>query len=254
MSFYSIRRMQLRFCCGHTKSPVRKYRLPSTNTWITRTSIQMGLQFGGCPGNSCPHGQRASTRNTFRWNCCIESEGRGGVMPVTSAIDPTRRMIRQDRLEEFARALGCRVDELLLAGEPSHRHSLAMEFDPEEVTAAIAARRLPLEESILPGAACCCCAALCLGSGAAACRQNNGAGVGKVGHRKCDRHMASRCSFDFRASIARRCSGAATNLDVSYQVRGRIDESAGRAILLVPAQPSSDWRKSLSIWLGRLNC
>jgi len=30
MSFYSIRRMQLRFCCGHTKSPVRKYRLPAT--------------------------------------------------------------------------------------------------------------------------------------------------------------------------------------------------------------------------------
>ena len=149
MSFYNIRRMQLRFCCGHTKSPVRKYRLPATNTWITRTSIQMGSQFGGCPGNSRPHGQRASTRNTFRWNCCIENEGRGGVMPVTSAIDPTRRMIRQDPLEEFARALGCRVDELLLAGEPSHRHSLAMEFDPEEVTAAITARRPPLEESIL---------------------------------------------------------------------------------------------------------
>ena len=70
-------------------------------------------------------------------------------MSVTGAIDPTRRMIRRDPLEEFARALGCRVDELLLAGEPSHQHSLAMEFDPEEVTTAIAARRPPLEESIL---------------------------------------------------------------------------------------------------------
>jgi len=70
-------------------------------------------------------------------------------MSVTGAIDPTRRMIRQDPLEEFARALGCRVDELLLAGKPSHRHLLAMEFDLEEVTTAITARRPPLEESIL---------------------------------------------------------------------------------------------------------
>jgi hypothetical protein len=58
-------------------------------------------------------------------------------------------MIRQDPLEEFARALGCRVDELPLAGKPSHRHLLAMEFDLEEVTTAITARRPPLEESIL---------------------------------------------------------------------------------------------------------
>ena len=70
-------------------------------------------------------------------------------MSVTGAIDPTRRMIRQDPLEEFARALGCRVDELLLAGKPCHRHLLAMEFDLEEVTTAITARRPPLEESIL---------------------------------------------------------------------------------------------------------
>jgi hypothetical protein len=62
---------------------------------------------------------------------------------------PTRRMIRQDPLEEFARALGCRVDELLLAAEPSRQHLLAMDFDFEEVTTAIAARRPPLEESIL---------------------------------------------------------------------------------------------------------
>ena len=70
-------------------------------------------------------------------------------MSVTGAIDPTRRMIRQDPLEGFARALGCRVDALLLAGEPSHRRLLAMEFDPEDVTTAITARRPPLEESIL---------------------------------------------------------------------------------------------------------
>ena len=70
-------------------------------------------------------------------------------MSVTGAIDPTRRIIRQDPLEEFARALGCRVDELLLAGKPSHRHLLAMEFDLEEVTTVITARRPPLEESIL---------------------------------------------------------------------------------------------------------
>src|ERR1035441_448620 len=54
---------------------------------------------------------------------------------------PTRRMIRQDPLEEFARALGCRVDEMLLAAEPSRQHLLAMDFDFEEVTTAIAARR-----------------------------------------------------------------------------------------------------------------
>ena len=70
-------------------------------------------------------------------------------MSVTGAIDPTRRMIRQDPLEEFARALGCRVEALVLAGQPSHRHLLAMEFDLEEVTTAITARRPPLEESIL---------------------------------------------------------------------------------------------------------
>jgi hypothetical protein len=35
-------------------------------------------------------------------------------MSVTGAIDPTRRMIRQDPLEQFARALGCRVEALLL--------------------------------------------------------------------------------------------------------------------------------------------
>ena len=70
-------------------------------------------------------------------------------MSVTGAIDPTRRIIRQDPLEEFARALGCRVDELLLAYKPGHRHLLAMEFDLEEVTTAITARRPPLEESIL---------------------------------------------------------------------------------------------------------
>jgi len=70
-------------------------------------------------------------------------------MSVTGAIDPTRRMIRRDPLEEFARALGCRVDELLLAGKPSYRHLLAMEFDLEEVTTAITARRPPLEESTL---------------------------------------------------------------------------------------------------------
>jgi hypothetical protein len=62
---------------------------------------------------------------------------------------PMRGMIRQDPLEEFARALGCRVDELLPAGKPSRQHLLAMEFDPEEVTTAIAVRRPPLEESIL---------------------------------------------------------------------------------------------------------
>ena len=72
--------------------------------------------------------------------------GRGYVCR-TGAIDPTRRIIRQDPLEELARAFGCRVDELLLAGEPSQQHLLAMEFDPEEVTTAIAARRPPLEES-----------------------------------------------------------------------------------------------------------
>ncbi|MGA1997315.1 MAG: hypothetical protein ABSH45_16185 [Bryobacteraceae bacterium] len=41
------------------------------------------------------------------------------------------------------------MEELLLAGEPSHRRLLAMEFDSDEVTTAIAARRPPLEESIL---------------------------------------------------------------------------------------------------------
>ena len=38
---------------------------------------------------------------------------------------------------------------MLLAGEPSQRNLLATEFDLEEVTTAIAARRPPLEESIL---------------------------------------------------------------------------------------------------------
>jgi hypothetical protein len=72
-----------------------------------------------------------------------------GMRPNAAALGvstPTRRIIRQDPLEEFACALGCRVDELLLAGEPS---LLAVEFDPEEVTKAIAARRPSLEESIL---------------------------------------------------------------------------------------------------------
>ena len=62
---------------------------------------------------------------------------------------PTQRIIRQDPLEEFACALGCRVDEMLLAGESSQRNLLATEFDLEEVTTAIGARRPPLEESIL---------------------------------------------------------------------------------------------------------
>ena len=70
-------------------------------------------------------------------------------MSVTGAIDPTRKTIRHDPLEGFARALGYRVDELRLAGEPSHHHLLAMEVDTEAVTTAIAARRPPLEESIL---------------------------------------------------------------------------------------------------------
>jgi hypothetical protein len=78
-----------------------------------------------------------------------KTEAGGGVMSVTGAIDPTRRILRHGPLEGFARALGCCVDELLLAGEPSHRHLLAMEFDLEEVTTAITARRPHLEESIL---------------------------------------------------------------------------------------------------------
>jgi hypothetical protein len=69
-------------------------------------------------------------------------------MSVTGAIDPTRKMSRQDPVEQFARALGCRVDDLLLAGDPSHWRSLEMEFDLDAVTTAIAARRPPLEESI----------------------------------------------------------------------------------------------------------
>ncbi len=74
-------------------------------------------------------------------------------MPLNAAPPgvsiPTQRMVRQDPLNEFARALGCRVDEMLPAGESSRRKLLTMEFDPEEVTTAIALRRPPLEESIL---------------------------------------------------------------------------------------------------------
>jgi len=175
-------------------------------------------------------------------------------MPVTGAINPTRRMIRQDRLEEFARALGCRVDELLLAGEPSHRHSLAMEFDPEEVTTAIAARRPPLEESILRARRAAIVPLSAFGAARQLVGKTTGRVLAKLVIENAIRRMASRCSFGFRASIPRRCSGAATNLDVSYQAQGRIDESAGRAILLVPAQSSSDWRESFSIRLGQLNC
>jgi hypothetical protein len=74
------------------------------------------------------------------------------MLPNAAALGvsiPTQRTIRQDPLDEFARALGYRVDEMLPAGKSSRQHLLAIEFDPEEVTTAIAARRPPLEESIL---------------------------------------------------------------------------------------------------------
>ena len=136
----NIRRVQLRFRASAIPSfRSRKYRLPSINTWITRASIQMGSQFGGWRGNS--RGEKGRYMNAKS----IRMPPNAAALGVSTL---TRRMIRQDPLEEFARTLGCSVDQLFRACKPSPQHLLATEFNPQEVTKAIAARRPPVEESI----------------------------------------------------------------------------------------------------------
>jgi hypothetical protein len=103
----------------------------------------MGPQFGGCRRNlwKC-HTVKGKVMNTNSIRMLPNAT------PLGVSVR-AQRIIRQDPLDEFARSLGCRLDDLLQPGESSRQHLLALEFDLEEVTKVIAARRPPLEESIL---------------------------------------------------------------------------------------------------------